>query len=174
MILAVIYAIYVSAYIEAWKIQDFIRVWTSDFTIPVRRSNQLSYETTDTGSWLVSRGHGFKPGWRSEFFRLLYTQLHKLRNNCKDHSLLDFTSAVQYMKNIPHRLIRTHKWPAPNISGFIAQMVRVSHLYREVTGWNPVEVQNFSGFYIRNCINCINYRKDRSLLDFTSAVQYMK
>ena len=27
---------------EAWKIQDFNRVWTRDLAIPVRRSNQLS------------------------------------------------------------------------------------------------------------------------------------
>ena len=39
------------------------------------------------------------------------------------------------------------KWPAPNISGFIAQLVKASHRYREVTGSNPVEVLNFSGFY---------------------------
>ena len=48
---------------------------------------------------------------------------------------------------IPHGLIRTHKWPAPIVSGFIAQLVRTSHRYHEVTGSNPVEVLNFSGFY---------------------------
>ena len=37
-------------------------VWTRDLAIPVRRSNQLSYEATDVGSWsfvsskIVSRG----------------------------------------------------------------------------------------------------------------------
>ena len=76
-------------------------------------------------------------------------------HNCDDHSLLDFKSAVQYMKHfiyyftsILHGLIRTHKWPAPNVSGFIAQLVRASDRYREVTGSNPVEVLTFSGFYI--------------------------
>ena len=44
----------------------------------------------------------------------------------------------------------------------------------EVTGSKPVEVLNFSGFYIRNCINCVHSCEDHSLLDFTSAVQYMK
>ena len=75
-------------------------------------------------------------------------------HNCDDHGLLDFKSAVQYMKHfiyhfssILHGLIRTHKCPAPNVSGFIAQLVRASHRYREVTGWNPVEVLTFSGFY---------------------------
>ena len=36
---------------EAWKkIQDFNGVWTRDLAVPVRRSNQLSYEATDVGS----------------------------------------------------------------------------------------------------------------------------
>ena len=55
-----------------------------------------------------------------------------------------------YMKcftSILHGLISTHKWPAPNISGFIAQLVRASNQYREVMGSNPVEVLTFSGFY---------------------------
>ena len=51
MILAVMNAIYAIAYIEAWKSQDFNGVWTRDLTIPMRRSNQLSYEATDVGSW---------------------------------------------------------------------------------------------------------------------------
>ena len=36
---------------ETWKIQDFNGVWARDLAIPVRRSNQLSYEATDVGSW---------------------------------------------------------------------------------------------------------------------------
>ena len=51
MILAVMNAIYSIAYLEAWKSQDFSRVWTRDLAILVRRSNQLSYEATDIGSW---------------------------------------------------------------------------------------------------------------------------
>ena len=58
-------------------------------------------------------------------------------------SPIDFKPAVQYMKHfiyhstsILHELIRTHKWPAPNVSGFITQLVRASHRYREVTGSN--------------------------------------
>ena len=47
MILAVMNAIYAIA----WKSQDFNRVWTRDLAIPVRRSNQLSYEATDVESW---------------------------------------------------------------------------------------------------------------------------
>ena len=37
--------------IEAWEIQYFNGVWTRDLAIPVRRSNQLSYEATHVGSW---------------------------------------------------------------------------------------------------------------------------
>ena len=37
------------------------------------------------------------------------------------------------------------KWA--NVSGFIAQLVKASHGYHEVTGSNPVEILTFSGFY---------------------------
>ena len=49
--------------LEAWKSQDFNGVWTCDLTIPVRRSNQLSYEATDVGSWsFVSSNEPVKNG----------------------------------------------------------------------------------------------------------------
>ena len=43
---------------EAWKIQDFNGVWTRDVAIPVRRSNQLSYEASDVGSWSFVGSNG--------------------------------------------------------------------------------------------------------------------
>ena len=43
---------------EAWKIQDFNGVWIRDLAIPVRRSNQLSYEATDVGSWSFVGSNG--------------------------------------------------------------------------------------------------------------------
>ena len=52
MILAVMNAVYAIAYIEAWKSQDFNRVWTREHAISVQHSNQLRYEATDVGSWL--------------------------------------------------------------------------------------------------------------------------
>ena len=61
-----------------------------------------------------------------------------------------------------------------NVSGFIAQLVRASHRYRKVTGLNPVEVLICSGLYIRSCINCVHNCKDHSLLDFISAILYIK
>ena len=43
---------------EAWKIQDFNGVWTRDLAIPVRHSNQMSYEATDVGSWSFVGSNG--------------------------------------------------------------------------------------------------------------------
>ena len=46
--------------------------------------------------------------------------------------------------------------PAPNVSGFIAQLVRALHRYGEVTGSNPLEVLTFSSL---KCVhNCEDYR----------------
>ena len=69
-------------------------------------------------------------------------------NSCIKYFIYKFTF-------IPHGFIRTHKRPAPNVSGFIAQLVR-GHL---------VKVLDFSGFYIHNCINCVHNYEDDSLLD---------
>ena len=44
------YEVATFAIVEAWKIQDFKGVWTRDLRILVRRSNQLSYEATDSQS----------------------------------------------------------------------------------------------------------------------------
>ena len=52
--------------------------------------------------------------------------------------------------------IWTHNWPAPNISGFIAQLVEHRTGNREVTGSNPVEVLNFFQASLRNCIHCVH------------------
>ena len=35
------------------KIQDFNEIWTRNLAIPVRCSNQLSYEATEIGSWSI-------------------------------------------------------------------------------------------------------------------------
>ena len=62
--------------IEAWKSQDVNGVWTRDLAIPVRRSNQLSYEATDVGSWsFVSSNEPVKSGCE-----VIYVMFHIL--NC--------------------------------------------------------------------------------------------
>ena len=77
---------------EAWKkIQDFNGVWTRDLAIPVRCSNQLSYEATDVGSRSIVGSYMYGPlkeigvNYVYEinlifFFRLLYAMAKKYRN----------------------------------------------------------------------------------------------
>ena len=113
-------------------IRDRFDIWIF-IAIPVRRSDQLSYEATDVGSWSFV---GSNEHVRNEC-EVIYEKFHIL--NCK--------------------------WPASNISGFIAQLVRASHWYREVTGSNPVEVLNFSGFCISSCINGVHKCEDHNLRD---------
>ena len=50
MILAAVNAILAIAE-RSLKISGVNRVWTRDLAMPVRRSNQLSYEATVVGSW---------------------------------------------------------------------------------------------------------------------------
>ena len=58
------------------KSQDFNGVWTRDLAIPVRRSNQLSCEATDVGSWsFVSSNEPVKNGCK-----VIYEMFHIL--NC--------------------------------------------------------------------------------------------
>ena len=94
--------------------------------------------------------------WSLEFFRPLYAIAKNCVHNCEDHSFTWFhiRSSVYDSLNIyhfihwfiPHGKILTHKRPAPNVSGFIAELARASHRYREVKGSNSVEVLNFSSF----------------------------
>ena len=79
MILAVRNAIYAIAYLEAWKSQDFNRVWTRDLARGVRRSNQLSYEATDVGSWSFV---GPKEPVRNEC-KVIYEKFHVLNCGCE-------------------------------------------------------------------------------------------
>ena len=97
-------------------------------------------------------------------------------HNCEDHSTsFDFISAVLIWfisytsitsSHLLHRNIWTHNWPAPTMSGFIAQLVGASHRYRLVEGSNPVEVLNFLRFlHIRNCINYLHNCEDHSTFE---------
>ena len=78
-----------------------------------------------------SRGHRFKPRWSPEFFFSgFFMQLHKLCSLQRSFLHFHFISAVHiwfisYIINTHffHGNIWTHNWPAPNISGFIAQLV---------------------------------------------------
>ena len=72
-----------------------------------------------------------------DFLRLLYAITKNCVHNCEDHSLLDFKSAVQYITL--HSFLTGSLEPTTfNVSGFIAQLVRASHKFREVTGSNTI------------------------------------
>ena len=57
--------------------------------------------------------------------------------------------------------------------GSHSHLVRALHQYREVTGSNPVGVLTFPGFSTQ-LLKCVQNCDDHSLLDFKSALQYMK
>ena len=88
-------------------------------------SRNVLHETSNKKNWSVSN--------------------HYLTMSAPDYHFLNSYISFHHWF-IPHGNISTHKWPTPNVSGFIAQLVRASHRYREVTGSNPVEVLNFSCF----------------------------
>ena len=83
-------------------------------------------------------------------YTFLLTQLHKLPSQLRGSLFVWFQFRSFYMIyfiyvyhiHLFHGNIWAHNCPAPNISGFMAQMVRSMHRYREVTGSNPVEVRN--------------------------------
>ena len=90
-------------------------------------------------------------------------QLHKLRSLRRSFLHFHFISAnhiwfISYIINTHffHGNIWTHNWPAPSVSGFIAQLVEHGISNREVTGSNPVEVLNFFQASLGNCINCVH------------------
>ena len=62
---------------EAWKIQDFNGVWTRDLAIPVRHSNQLSYEPLTSGAghlWVLIVPWGMNQWWNGIYeMNLIWT-----------------------------------------------------------------------------------------------------
>ena len=136
---------------EKQKIQDFNGVWTRNLAIPVRCSTNWAMKplTLGAGQWWV---HMFpwkkwvlwtaevKWKWRNDrrsevlnFFSGFFTQLHKLRSLRRSFLHFHFISAVHiwfisYIINTHFFhgniwTLWTHNWPAPNVSGFIAQLV---------------------------------------------------
>ena len=87
----------------------------------------------------------------------------------------EFITWVEVIKGnkIKLNLVFKDLW-VPNINGFMAQLVRASHQYCEVTGSNPIEVLNSFRLpctqSLYNCINCVHNSEDHSSFDFISAV----
>ena len=82
----------------------------------------------------------------------------------------DHVSSEAMNLAVMNSILTLHR-EACDVSGFIAQLVRASHWYREVTGSNPVEVLNF--FRLLYTIAKIAFITARIIasLDFISAVQ---
>ena len=135
---------------EAWKSQDFNWVWTRDLVIPVRPSNQLSFEAVVLRRW---GSDTWKFGLSTELINQIFWAMKPLTDQLSyeatdhDHSLLyvKICSSIYEMyviyhfTFILHRLLRTHKWPDPNVSGFIAQLVRVSHRFARSRVQTPLK-----------------------------------
>ena len=98
------------------------------------------------------------------FFVGVFTQLHKLRSLRQSFLHLHFFSAVHISfisfiinTHFFHGKIWTHNWPAPNVSGFIAQLVE--HRTSKSRGhgfkrrWSP---DFFFQASLHNCINCVH------------------
>ena len=76
--------------------------------------------------------------WPSQLWTL-FTQLQFMHL----HILHTPTAVSHSLLSREHTFVWTQNSPAPNIGGFIAQLVRASNKYHEVTGSNSVEVLNF-------------------------------
>ena len=101
--------------IEAWKNQDYNGVWTRDLAIPLRLSNELSYEATVVANWsFVSSNEPVKNGCEVtyEMFRILNCGFEikwamiiaRVQTPLKRDAMIiahlrDFKSVVQYMKH---------------------------------------------------------------------------
>ena len=90
------------------------------------------------------KGTGLSPVRVLNFFRLLM-QLHKLHSQLWGSFFIwsHFRINIYHIHLLHGKIIWTHNWPAPNTSGFTAQLVRASHQYRETTGSNPIGVLNY-------------------------------
>ena len=140
---------------QAWKFQDFNGVWTRDLALLVRALTNWAMKPLTLGA-----GHLWVPmfPWGMNQMKLwssqLWTQFFLLRKEAWQIHLISYPQFIYdpfhisfHRWFIPYGNIGTHKWPAPNVSGFTAQLVRALHRYREVYGSNPVDVLNFSGFF---------------------------
>ena len=126
---------------------------------------QLGYEATDVGSrsivgsYALVKEMSVNDIWNKSYMNcgneMKMTQLHKLRSLRRSFLHFYFISAVHiwfisYIINTDffYGNIWAHNWPAPNVSGFIAQLVE--HRTGKSRGhgfkprWSP---EFFSGFF---------------------------
>ena len=106
-------------------------IWNTSYIIALRVWHQmkpccLAVMSANSFALITGRQHGFI--WFHTRSAIIYDVFH-----------IYLSLIITY-----HGKLWTQKWPAPNVSGFIAQLVRASHRYREDAGSNPIEVlKNF-------------------------------
>ena len=134
------------------KIQDFNGVWTGDLAIPVRCSTNWAMKPLTLGAGQLWVHMFICSRWSPEFFLGFFTQLHKLRSLRRSFLHFHFISAVHkwfvsYIINTHflHGNIWTYNWPAPNVSGFIAQLVE----HRTDIARSPVQTPLKSWIFFR-------------------------
>ena len=72
-----------------------------------------------------------------------------------------------HLRFIPHGNIRIHKWPAPNVSGFIAQLgIARSRVQTPLKSW-------IFQASLRNCNNCVHNCEDQSFIWFHIRSSYV-
>ena len=112
------------------------------------------------------------------FFSGFFRQLHKLCSLRRSFLHFHFISAVHiwfisYIINTDffHGNIWTHNWPAPNVRGFIAQLVEHRTGIARSPVQTPLKSWIFFRLLLRNCINCI-YCDDHFFI-FISFTQFI-
>ena len=138
---------------------------------------QLSYEATDVGSRSIM---GSYVPVKEMSVNNIWNESYMNWNEISFH----FISAVHiwfisYIINTHffHGNIWTHNWPAPNVSGFIAQLVEHRTGIARSRVQTPLKSWIFFFFFfffqasLRNCLNCVSLR--RSYLYFISFPQFI-
>ena len=111
------------------------------------------------------------------FFQASLRNCKNCDHNCEDHYLMisypQFTYDLFHMHHslhIFHGNIWTQNWPAPNVSGFIAQLVERRTGIARSRVQAPLKSWIFFQASLRNCKNCDHNCEDHSSFDFISAV----
>ena len=132
---------------------------------------QWLHSSVGRASYRYREVTGSSPVEVLNFFQASLRNCKNCDHNCEDHSSFDFISAVHiWFISYASFNIWTQNWPAPNVSGFIAQLVE------RRTGIARSQVQAMLKSWIffqaslRNCKNCDHNCEDHSSFDFISAV----
>ena len=154
------------SYIVSSSIHSLLEVRTHKWPSPMANVSGFIAQLVRASHW-YREVTGSNPNKVLKFSGFIYAIAKIAFTTARIIASLDFISTVHIWSLhisfhrwfIPYGNITTHKWPAPNASGFIAQLIRASHRYREVTGSNPLKSWIFK-LHLRNCKNCVHNCED--------------